>query len=337
MALVLGIETSCDETSAAVVQGGTKALSNIVSSQAVHADFGGVVPELAARAHVRNLVPVVRAALRAAGTDLDAIDAVAVTQGPGLVGALLVGFTFAKSLGFARGIPVLPVHHIEAHLFATRLLSPPPPLEFLALVVSGGHTELIDVEGPRRYELIGETIDDAAGEAFDKVAKMTGLPYPGGAHVDRLARTGDPRAFDFPRSRLEPGSLDFSFSGIKTSVKYLLRDRPELRGADHLPNLLASFQAAVVEVLVAKAISAARRRGRKRIALVGGVASNSLLRERLATAAQHEGYELVVPPPSLCTDNAAMVAAVGEHLFAEGVTLPLDAAPSAILPLPVRA
>lgn len=334
MPLVLGVETSCDETSAAVVRDGTQILSNIVSSQAVHSDFGGVVPELAARAHLRNIVPVVRAALGSARRELGDIDAIAVTQGPGLVGALLVGLTFAKALGFARRIPVVPVHHIEAHLFATRLVPEPPPLDFLALVVSGGHTELIDVAGPRRYELLGETIDDAAGEAFDKVAKMVGLPYPGGAHVDRLARTGDPRAFDFPRSLLERGSLDFSFSGIKTSVKYLLRDRPELREPGNLPDLLASFQAAVVDVLVAKTIAAARRRRRARVALVGGVAANSQLRARLAAAAEREGIALSVPPPALCTDNAAMVAAAGDFRFGAGERLPLDAAPSAILPLP---
>jgi N6-L-threonylcarbamoyladenine synthase len=333
MALILGIETSCDETAAAVVQDGSSIRSNIVSSQAVHADFGGVVPELAARAHVRNIVPVARAALGAAGVGWRDLDAIAVTQGPGLVGALLVGFTFAKSAGFALGVPVLGVHHIEAHLFATRLLAPAAPLEFLALVVSGGHTELIDVAGPGRYELLGETIDDAAGEAFDKVAKMAGLPYPGGAHVDRLARSGDPRAFDLPRSRLDRGSLDFSFSGIKTAVKYLLRDRPELREPPRLHDLLASFQAAVVDVLVEKAMVAVRRTRRPRIALVGGVAANSLLRERLAAAARAEGIELVVPPPVLCTDNAAMVAAVGEHLLAAGERLALDAAPAAILPI----
>ncbi|MFN0149910.1 MAG: tRNA (adenosine(37)-N6)-threonylcarbamoyltransferase complex transferase subunit TsaD [bacterium] len=334
MALILGIETSCDETSAAIVRDGTQILSNIVSSQAVHSDFGGVVPELAARAHLRNIVPVVRAALGTARCELRDVDAIAVTQGPGLVGALLVGLTFAKALGFARKLPVVPVHHIEAHLFATRLVPDAPPLDFLALVVSGGHTELIDVAGPRRYEMLGETIDDAAGEAFDKVAKMAGLPYPGGAHVDRLARTGNPRAFDFPRSLLARGSHDFSFSGIKTSVKYLLRDRPELLAPEHLPHLLASFQAAVVDVLVTKTIAAARGRRRVRVALVGGVAANSLLRERLAAAAAREGIALCVPPPSLCTDNAAMVAAAGDDRYLAGDRLPLDAAPSAILPLP---
>jgi N6-L-threonylcarbamoyladenine synthase len=336
MALVLGIETSCDETSAAIVADGTRIRSNVVSSQAVHRDFGGVVPELAARAHVRNLLPVLRAALRGAGVSLGDVDAIAVTAGPGLVGALLVGVSFAKSVAFARGLPLLAVHHIEAHLFATRLLDPPAALDFLALVVSGGHTELIQVDGPRRYRLLGETIDDAAGEAFDKVAKLVGLPYPGGAEVDRLARSGDPRAFDLPRSRLAPGSLDFSFSGLKTAVKYLLRDRPELIDSKHLPDLLASFQAAAVDVLVEKTMAAARRSGKRRVALVGGVAANSSLRERLAAAAAREGIELVVPPPALCTDNAAMVAAVGEHLLRIGATAPLDLTPRAILPLPAE-
>ena len=336
MALVLGIETSCDETSAAVVDRGTRILSNVVSSQAVHRDFGGVVPELAARAHVRNLLPVLRAALRGAGISLEDVDAIAVTAGPGLVGALLVGVSFAKSVAFARGLPLLAVHHIEAHLFATRLLDPPAALDFLALVVSGGHTELIQVDGPRRYRLLGETIDDAAGEAFDKVAKLVGLPYPGGAEVDRLARRGDPSAFDLPRSRLARGSLDFSFSGVKTAVKYLLRDRPELLVEERLPDLLASFQAAVVDVLVEKTIAAARRSGKSRVALVGGVAANSSLRERLAAAAALHGIALVVPPPVLCTDNAAMVAAVGDHLLGIGAVAPLDLTPQAILPLPVE-
>ncbi len=334
MALILGIETSCDETSAALVDGGTRIRSNVVSSQPVHADFGGVVPELAARAHVRNLAPVVRAALRDAGATLADVDAIAVTRGPGLVGALLVGVSFAKALAYARGVRCIPVHHIEAHLFATRLLDPPAPLQFLALVVSGGHTELIDVAGPGRYRLLGETIDDAAGEAFDKVAKMCGLPYPGGAEVDRLARSGA-ATIDLPRSWLAPQSLDFSFSGIKTAVKYLLRDRPELLAPARLPDLLASFQAAVVDVLVAKTMSAARGAGRRRIALVGGVAANSALRARLRAEAAREGFECVVPPPALCTDNAAMVAAVGEFRFASGESGALDFAPRADLPLPI--
>jgi N6-L-threonylcarbamoyladenine synthase len=308
---VLGIETSCDETAAAVVADGTDLLSSVVSSQVdIHARFGGVVPELASRAHVELLTPVLAEALLEAGTDAATpgrgVDAVAATVGPGLVGSLLVGLSAAKSLALVWGVPFVAVNHLEAHIYAAWLEEPllEPPL--VVLLVSGGHTMLVLMEGHGRYRVLGRTIDDAAGEAFDKVARFLGLGYPGGPAVDRVAMEGDPGAVAFPRSMLEEG-YDFSFSGLKTSVVTYVRAHPEVA----TPDVAASFQAAVVEVLVAKARRAAAETGARGLCLAGGVAANSSLREAVLDACIADGLQAFVPSRPMCTDNAAMVAAAG--------------------------
>ncbi|MDA8147362.1 MAG: tRNA (adenosine(37)-N6)-threonylcarbamoyltransferase complex transferase subunit TsaD [Actinomycetota bacterium] len=306
---VLGIETSCDETAAAVVDGGTTIVSSIVSSQIdLHARYGGVVPELAGRAHVELLTPVLDEALAGAGTDASGagIDAVAVTYGPGLVGSLLVGVAEAKALALAWDVPCVGVNHLEAHLFASLLEQPDLGWPLLVLLVSGGHTLLVVVSAPGRYRLLGGTIDDAAGEAFDKVARFLGLGYPGGPAIDRVAKDGDPQAIAFPRALLGQG-YDFSFSGVKTSVVNWVRRHPDVATAD----VAASFQQAVVEVLVAKARVAAADVGAKAICLAGGVAANGLLRRRIEEVCAADGIGAFLPSRALCTDNAAMVAAAG--------------------------
>ncbi len=306
---ILGIETSCDETAAAVVED-HEVLSSVVLSQTDHAVFGGVVPEIASRAHIKAIVPIVGGALDEAGTGLDAIDAVAVTVGPGLIGSLIVGVAFAKSLCFATGKPLLGVDHIEAHVAATYVAFGEISAPFLCLVISGGHTHLFLVEAPLSMKMIGSTRDDAAGEAFDKVARMLGLRYPGGPEIEREALRGDPRAIDFPRPVMQEG-YDFSFSGLKTAVKYFV-DRhqgeisPGLRA-----DIAASFQQAVADVLVEKTLRAARDLGVTCVSAVGGVASNTLIRGRLEEGAAAVGLETLLPPPDLCTDNAAMVAMTG--------------------------
>jgi N6-L-threonylcarbamoyladenine synthase len=319
--LILALETSCDETSAALVEGGA-IHSNVVSSQAdLHARFGGVVPEVASRRHLELVVPVVREALGEADASLDDVDAVAVTQGPGLIGALLVGLSAAKALAWGRGLPLIPVNHLHGHVASLYL--EPDPLEppFLCLLASGGHTLLVAVSEHGAFEVLGTTLDDAAGEAFDKGARLLGLGYPGGAEIDRLAREGDAEAFGFPVARV-PG-LDFSFSGVKTALLYAVRDLgPELeaRKAD----LAASYQRAIVEALVRRTHEAAERTGAERIAVVGGVAANSELRAALP--------EATAPPLALCTDNAAMIASAAR--YAEAIPPPgylaLDAYASAL-------
>ena len=304
MGAILGIETSCDETAAAVVVDGVHVASSIVSSQVdLHARFGGVVPELASRAHVELLGPVVAEAMLEAGLEGPDLDAVAATVGPGLVGALLVGVSAAKAYALAWRTPFVGVNHLEAHLYAAFLEEPDlkPPL--ILLLVSGGHTLLVAMEDHLRYRLMGGTIDDAAGEAFDKVARVLGLPYPGGPAIDRLAMEGDPHAVAFPRAMRDEG-YDFSFSGIKTSVLNYVRKHPETGAAD----VAASFQEAVVDVLVTKARRAARDVGASGMCLAGGVAANSVLRERLLDACIEDGLRAFVPSRSMCTDNAAMVA-----------------------------
>jgi N6-L-threonylcarbamoyladenine synthase len=317
------LETSCDDTSVALVQDGHQVLASLVSSQIRdHAVYGGIVPELASRRHTELLNPLIDQALRETGRTFQDIDAIAVTQGPGLLGSLLVGVTAAQALGWALDVPVVGVNHLEAHLFANFLVEPdlPPPL--LALLVSGGHTALIVMEDFGRYRLLGQTVDDAVGEAFDKVARMLGLPYPGGPPIDKLAPTGDARAFDFPQARLD-SPFDFSFSGLKTAVLYTVQKLGEpLPVAD----LAASFQRAAVGALVNKAARAVEETGLKTVILAGGVAGNRELRARLAERLEKQGARLVVPPPALCTDNAAMIAARGYHQLQEqALPVPIEA------------
>ena len=306
---VLGIETSCDETAAAVVVGGRDVLSSVVSSQVdIHARYGGVVPEIASRAHVELLTPVIAEALVESGLADADVGAVAATYGPGLVGALLVGVSTAKALALVWDVPFVAVNHLEGHLYAALLDDPDLPLPALVLLVSGGHTLLVAMESPGSYRVLGGTLDDAAGEAFDKVARYLGLGYPGGPAIDRVARDGDPTAIAFPRAMLDDG-LDLSFSGLKTAVINHCRRNPEVGTAD----VAASFQAAVVDVLVAKALRAAEQVGARGICLGGGVAANSLLRDQLVAEGEAAGLHVSLPSPAMCTDNAAMIAAAGWH------------------------
>lgn len=316
--IILGIETSCDETAASLVADGGRILSSVVASQIeVHHRYGGVVPELASRKHLEAIVPVTTEALETAGLDLGAVEGIAVTRGPGLVGALLVGFSFAKGLAQALQVPWRGVNHLEGHLHSVFLGGDPPPLPFAALLASGGHTSLYRVDGPTRFELLGQTRDDAAGEAFDKVSKMLGLGYPGGAVISRLAERGNPDRIRFPRAYLDKERLDFSFSGLKTAVNQFIRqhgDALDLPAAD----IAAGFQEAVVDVLVYKLIRAAETTGCSRIAVVGGVAANGRLRERLLREGAAKGLSVHIPPLGLCGDNAAMIAAAGYHYLKEG-------------------
>ncbi|WP_018663931.1 tRNA (adenosine(37)-N6)-threonylcarbamoyltransferase complex transferase subunit TsaD [Heyndrickxia acidiproducens] len=321
--LVLGIETSCDETAAAVIQNGTKIVSNVVASQIEsHKRFGGVVPELASRHHVEQITIVIEAAMEEAGITFQDLDAIAVTEGPGLVGALLVGVNAAKALAFANGLPLVGVHHIAGHIYANRLESE-MKFPLLALVVSGGHTELVLMKGHAEFEVIGETRDDAAGEAYDKVARTLGLPYPGGPQIDRLAHEGEAN-IDLPRSWLE-GSYDFSFSGLKSAVINTLHNA-EQRGETIKPeDMAASFQQSVIDVLVSKTLEAVHEFNVKEVLVAGGVAANKGLRAALKTAfLELPEVELSIPPIRLCTDNAAMIGACGTVLFEKGKRSALD-------------
>ena len=321
--IVLGIETSCDETAAAVVEAGPKVLSSVVASQDdVHARYGGVVPELASRRHLEAVLPVVRRALDGAGLGLDAIEGVAVTHGPGLVGSLLVGCSAAKAIAWARGLPLVGVNHLEGHIYAAFLEGPAPSFPFLALVVSGGHTALYLARAPRDYRCIGQTRDDAAGEAFDKVAKLLGLGYPGGPVIERTARAGDARAIVFPSAQMSDGAPDFSFSGLKTAVALHVRRHGPLEPA-RVADVAASFQDRVVKMLVRKTVKAAQALSVGRVVLTGGVAANGALREALAAECAARGWELFVPPRALCTDNAAMIAAAGHDRLCAGERSPL--------------
>jgi len=316
---ILGIETSCDETAAAIVQDGTTILASVVSSQIdVHHRYGGVVPELASRKHIEAIVPVIDEAMNKAGLPLEAIDAIAATKGPGLVGALLVGFSFAKSLGYALDIPWVGVNHLEGHINSVFLEDDPPVFPLVALLASGGHTSIYYVTDHITLELMGQTRDDAAGEAFDKVAKMLGLGYPGGGVIDRLAKQGDPARIKFPRSYLDKTSFDFSFSGIKTAVSRYAADHREQLEA-HIPDIAAGFQEAVMDVLTFKVIQAAVEKGCNRIALVGGVAANSRLRDKLRHDAGRRNMRVHIPSIDLCGDNAAMIAAAGYHYRMAGI------------------
>ncbi len=318
--IVLGIETSCDETAAAVVVDGRECRSSVVSSQTeVHHPFGGVVPELASRKHMEAIVPVVEQALQSADTTLKGIDAVAVTQGPGLVGALLVGFSFAKACAYALKKPWVGVNHLEGHINAVHLHQNAPPFPFVALLASGGHTAIYRVTAHTEMTLLGQTRDDAAGEAYDKVAKMLGLGYPGGRIIDRLAESGDPQKVKFPRAYVDKKNFDFSFSGVKTAVSRYIQTHAETY-RNHIPDIVAGFQEAVVDVLCYKIVHAAQETGCRHLALVGGVAANRRLRTRVTRAAQRNGLETHMPSMNLCGDNAAMIAAAGYHYLKKGVT-----------------
>ena len=322
--LVLGIESSCDETAAAVVKGQQRILSSVVASQvAVHKQYGGVVPELASRMHIEAIIPVVEQAIDEAGIAVSDIQGVAATRGPGLIGALLVGFSFAKAFAWARGLPLAGVNHLEAHIHSLLLTDPAPAFPFIALVVSGGHTNIYHVPAENRFELMGQTRDDAAGEAFDKVSKTLGLGYPGGPVIETLARTGDPGDIRFPRSLLENGSFDFSFSGLKSAVARHVHENPVQTTADRA-RVAAAFQAAVIDVLCEKLLAAAGSRNCGQIGISGGVAANQTFREVLTRRAARSRIRVIAPPLSLCGDNAAMVAARGAVMIRDGQTCHLD-------------
>jgi N6-L-threonylcarbamoyladenine synthase len=329
---VLGIETSCDETAAAVLRDGAVAASVVQSQDAIHGAYGGVVPELASRRHVEAILPVVRRALDDAGTRLGDLDGIAVTYGPGLVGSLLVGLSVAKAFAYAHRLPLVGVNHLEGHIFAGFLEPPRPSYPFLALVVSGGHTALYACLEPLAYRLVGQTRDDAAGEAFDKVAKLLGLGYPGGPVIERAARQGDPRAIAFPTAQFTDQAPDFSFSGLKTAVSLFVREHGPLTpilAAD----ICASFQATAVKMLVRRTIRAAAHLGIRQVLLTGGVAANRALREALEAECVERGYAWTAPPPRLCTDNAAMIAAAGAARLARGERTELMLNARAVLPL----
>ncbi len=349
--LILGIDTSCDDTAASIVEDGVGIISNIVSSQTeIHKKYGGIVPELASRRHIEMIWPIVDEALKAGSVKLEDLSAIAVCNGPGLIGSLLVGCSFAKALCFAKNIPLVAVNHLEGHIFACFLETPRPEYPFLSLIASGGHTSLYRINGFGKYECLGATRDDAAGEAYDKVSKLLGLGYPGGPVIDKLAEDGNPEAIDFPRPYL-PESLDFSFSGLKTSVLHYLRtavssqrsavsgeirieaDSYKLRADSAIKDIAASFQACIVDVLVKKTEWAVRKEGIRRVTLSGGVAANSELRRKIREMGGKNGIEIFIPSVSLCTDNAAMIAAAGYHHLIAGDFAGMDLNPKAYLPL----
>jgi N6-L-threonylcarbamoyladenine synthase len=335
MSLVLGIETSCDETAAAVVLDGKKVLSSIVSSQTkIHSKYGGVVPELACRRHIEIINLIVSEAIDKAGVKLTDVNAIAVTIGPGLIGALIVGVSFAKSLAYSINMPLIAVNHLEAHIFSIGL-EENSHFPFICLLVSGGHTNLYLVKDYGKYEILGRTYDDAAGEAFDKVAKLLDLGYPGGPIIDKLAKNGNSKAFNFPRALHLKESFDFSFSGLKTAVMEHVREM-RIMGLEEKINqadVAASFQQAVVDVLVSKTIASAKSKGVRDIVVAGGVAANEQLRRELKGAAKQEGLQLHIPSLQYCTDNAAMVAGIGYHKLIMGKVADLDLNPRADLPL----
>ena len=332
---ILGIESSCDDTSAAVIRDGVL-LANVIASQAVHAEYGGVIPELASRAHGQNIVPVVDAALKRAGVTPEQVDGIAVTRGPGLLGSLLVGVSFAKGFAIAQNTPLMEVNHLQGHILAHFVTrpddpdKPKPKFPFLCLLVSGGNSQIVLVRDYLDMEIIGSTIDDAAGEAFDKCAKVMGLPYPGGPLIDKLAQEGDPKAFKFAKPTV--GGFDYSFSGLKTSFLYFLRDHvaeePDFI-EQHKADLCASLQATIIDILMNKLIKAAKQYDITEIALAGGVSANSGLRAALATAGEKYGWATYVPPINLTTDNAAMIAITGYYKYLREEFAGLDMAPAA--------
>jgi N6-L-threonylcarbamoyladenine synthase len=332
--LILGIESSCDDTSAAITRD-RRLLSNVIAGQDVHIKYGGVVPELASRAHQQNIVPVVDSALKLAGVSIHEIDAVAFTRGPGLLGSLLVGTSFAKGFTAALGIPMIEVNHLQAHMMVHFIESDEslpnyPRFPFLSLLVSGGHTQLVVVRDHHTMEIIGRTIDDAAGEAFDKCAKLMGLPYPGGPHVDRLAKQGDPYRFKFSKPRIE--GFDYSFSGLKTSFLYFLRDQLKMDQEfleKNRTDLAASLQHTIIEILLIKLRLALKKTGIDQVALAGGVSANSGLRSAMQREADKHGWELFIPPFKFTTDNAAMIAITGYYRYLEGYFASDDIAPLA--------
>ena len=322
---ILGIDTSCDETAAAVVTDGKEILSNIISSQIdLHRQYGGIVPELASRKHVESINYIVDQAMNESGTKFDDIGAIAVTNRPGLIGALLVGVAAAKSLAYANSLPLLGINHIEGHIYANFMVHDDLPFPHVCLTVSGGHTLLVKVHAGWRYEILGGTLDDAAGEAYDKVAQYLGLGFPGGKVIDDLAKQGDPMAIQFPRPMLDSGDYRFSFSGIKTAVRYYVEKAKSSGTMPPIEDIAASFQAAVVDVLVRKTVRAAREKGAKAITLTGGVAANSRLRASMSNAAQSLGAKVYYPPINLCTDNGAMIAGIAYHQFQTGQRNGLD-------------
>lgn len=317
---ILAIESSCDETAAAVVKNGREILSNVISSQiALHTLYGGVVPEIASRKHIEKINQVIEEALQKAGRTLEEMTAIAVTYGPGLVGALLVGVSEAKAIAYAAGKPLVGVHHIEGHVSANFIEHPDLEPPFVCLIVSGGHTHLVVVKDYGEFEIIGRTRDDAAGEAFDKVARAVGLGYPGGPKVDKAAGEGNPHAIEFPRAKVEGAPYDFSFSGLKSAVLNHINHAKMMGEEIHVPDLAASFQNAVVDVLVSKAVLAAKEFGYTKLAIAGGVASNSALRSAMKEACEKEGIQFYYPSPVYCTDNAAMIGVAAYYEYINGV------------------
>jgi N6-L-threonylcarbamoyladenine synthase len=323
--IILGIDTSCDDTSAGVVVDGRKVLSSVVHSQVgIHRPHGGIVPELASREHIKNIMYVVEEALQKADTGMDALDGIAVTVGPGLVGSLLVGLYYAAGLAYSKETPLIPINHLEGHILSIFLEKEAPDFPFVACTVSGGHTSIYHVENYGKYTLMGQTMDDAAGEAFDKVAKISGLDYPGGVAIEKISREGDHDKVKFPRAYLKKGSFDFSFSGLKTSVALYIKKWKEGNKSEEdfrrisLADIAASFQEAVVDVLVDKTIMAAKKTGVASMVVAGGVACNGRLRTRMSAGASGEGIKVFFPTPKFCTDNGAMIAAAGYHRLLKG-------------------
>ena len=327
----LALESSCDETSASVLKDGRTVLSNVISSQVpIHRKFGGVVPEIASRHHIEQVIPVIDQALRDANVTLQDIDHIGVTYGPGLVGALLVGVAAAKGLSFATGIPLVPVHHMEGHIFANFLANPELEPPFLSLVVSGGHTMLVHVKGYEEFDILGQTRDDAAGEAFDKIARVMGFPYPGGPHIDALATEGNPEAIEFPKALSEPGNFEFSFSGLKSAVLNYLNSKQQKNESINQADVAASFQKAIVDVLVEKTRDAAHTLGESRITIAGGVSANKGLQKALEAMCEKEGFTYYEPHKILSTDNAAMIGCRAYYMAQAGkfADLTLNAKPS---------